>query len=352
MSKPAGQMIMDQLDALSRAAVDHQYTLQSEIWKAYGQAGYTKSVRDAAYHFSYLAESLAANHPSLFIDYIAWLKVLLAGLKFPAPVLTAMLNTSDQALQEILAPDLAAEACATVDAACAHLPLIPEALASFLEPGAPLFDLATRYLDALLHGNRHTASQLILDAVAGGVGVKDLYLYVFQPTQQEIGRLWQMNQISVAQEHLCTAATQMVMSRLYPYIFSAHPLGHRLLAASVGGELHELGVRMVADFLEMDGWDTYYLGASTPTDSILRAIAENKVEVVAISATLTLHISKVADLIERIRAASSFPPVKIMVGGYPFNIAGDLWQQVGAAGFAPNAGEAVSMAHHLLEVPA
>jgi methanogenic corrinoid protein MtbC1 len=27
-------------------------------------------------------------------------------------------------------------------------------------------------------------------------------------------------------------------------------------------------MRMVADFMEMEGWDTYYLGANTPTESV------------------------------------------------------------------------------------
>ena len=39
----------------------------------------------------------------------------------------------------------------------------------------------------------------------------------FEPVQHEIGRLWQINHISVAHEHYCTSVTQMIMSELYPY---------------------------------------------------------------------------------------------------------------------------------------
>ncbi|WP_425342659.1 B12-binding domain-containing protein [Methanolobus bombayensis] len=35
-----------------------------------------------------------------------------------------------------------------------------------------------------------------------------------------MGRLWQINYISVAQEHFCTAVTQKIMAKLYPYIIS------------------------------------------------------------------------------------------------------------------------------------
>ena len=90
-------------------------------------------------------------------------------------------------------------------------------------------------LRLLLRGNRQAASQLILTAVARGVTVKDIYLHVFQRTQYEIGRLWQINRISVAQEHFCTAATQLIMSQLYPHIFRTERVGRRLVATCVGG---------------------------------------------------------------------------------------------------------------------
>ena len=71
-----------------------------------------------------------------------------------------------------------------------------------------------------------------------------------------------MNLLSVAQEHYCTAATQLVMSQLYPRIFSTERRGRTLVAARVADDLHEIGLRMVADFFEMEGWDTFYVGAT------------------------------------------------------------------------------------------
>ncbi len=175
-------------------------------------------------------------------------------------------------------------------------------LPTYLESDAPLTDLAQDYLRLLLQGERRLASSLILDAVEAGARVKDIYVHVFQRTQREIGRLWQMNRLTVAQEHYCTAATQLIMSQLYPQVFAAERIGHRAVVACVGGELHELGARMVADFFEMEGWDAYYLGANTPADSVLRTLEEREAEVLAISATMTFHVSAVADLVAQVRA--------------------------------------------------
>ena len=343
------QSIIENQEILAKTSVDQQYALQASFWKTYNPTGYEKSIRDSGYHFLYLAESLAAANSVLFLDYVAWAKVLFAGLKFPANTMTTTLKCMGQALDKTLQPDLAVVAHSYINAALEHLSVMPSNVASYLSPDLPLFTLATNYFKALLAGDRHLGSELILDAVAHGIGVKEIYLYVFQPCQQEIGRLWQMNQVSIAQEHFCTIATQMVMSQLYPYIFNTKKINRRLVATSVSGELHEIGLRMVADFLEMEGWDTYYLGANMPPESILETIEEHKADVVAISATISYHISKVAELISQIRASSCCPAVKILAGGYPFNIDKDLWQKVGADGTAVNAQQAISVANHFVE---
>jgi methanogenic corrinoid protein MtbC1 len=204
-------------------------------------------------------------------------------------------------------------------------------------------------MGALMRTDRRSASHLILSAVSEGLSVKDVYLHVFQPVQREVGRLWQMNQISVAQEHYCTAATQMIMSQLYPRIFNGQRLDRKLVATCVSDELHELGVRMVADFFEMEGWDTYYLGANTPTPSIVQALDEHQADVLAVSATITFHVGQVRELVDHVRSSDVGHRVRILVGGYPFNVSPTLWQTVAADGYARDAQEAVVVANRWVE---
>jgi MerR family transcriptional regulator, light-induced transcriptional regulator len=217
-----------------------------------------------------------------------------------------------------------------------------------IDEAQPLGLLASQYLKALLRAERQPAHQLILEAVAAGTSVKDIYLHVFQRTQHEIGRLWQLNQITVAQEHYCTAATQLIMSQLYPHIFSTERNNRRLVTTCVSDELHEIGLRIVSDFFEMEGWDTFYLGANTPTRSIIQMIADHQPDLLAISATMTFHVQRVAELIAAVRSSEAGRKLKIMVGGYPFNIEPDLWRQVGADASAPDALAAVAIANQLV----
>ncbi len=208
-----------------------------------------------------------------------------------------------------------------------------------------LSDLTDRYTTLLLNSERQAANDLIMQAIDGGIPVKDIYLKVFQPALYEIGRLWQANKISVAQEHFCTAATQLIMSQLYPAIFNSNKTGKRLVATCVGGELHEIGVRMVADFFEMEGWDTYYIGANSPADSILQSLESMKADLLAISASMTFNVGTVKKLISAIKTTEVGAAVTIMVGGRPFNIATDLWKEVQADCYAPDPPTAITTAN-------
>ena len=334
--------------ALAEEAVALHYDDEPALAQRYGPAGRAKCVQDAAYHLAYLDEAVASGAPALFLAYLDWVRSLLQGLGVPEADLRGQLAVLRRLTFPRLEHEVAHAADAILDAALRAFEAPPRVPESFIDPAAPLGVLAERYLAALIGGERKRAAELVLAAVEAGTPVADVYLEVIQRSQREIGRLWQLSRISVGQEHFCTAASQAIIARLYPHIFAAERAGRRLVAACVGGELHELGARMVADFFEMAGWDTYYLGANVPAESVLEAIETQRADVVGISATMVAHVDAVRRLVQGIRDDARGKSARILVGGYPFNLAGSLWQAVGADGSAPDARAAVAAAEHLL----
>ena len=105
---------------------------------------------------------------------------------------------------------------------------------------------------------------------------------------------------------------------------------------------------MISDFFEMDGWDTFYVGASTPADAIVDLLLARRADLLAVSATMTGHVRTVVQLIAEVRQGLGAVPIRIMVGGYPFNVAPGLWKTVGADGFAPDANAAVRIGTDLV----
>jgi methanogenic corrinoid protein MtbC1 len=218
---------------------------------------------------------------------------------------------------------------------------------SHLDPRAPHWTVATAYLSALLRGSRAAALEVITSALASGVAIRDLYRHVFEPAQQEIGRLWQLNQISVAQEHYCTAATQHIMTRLYGDLFDGEKRDARAVAMCVGGELHEVGLRIITDLLELDGWQTFYLGASVPPVAAVQLCVEQKADVLLVSATLPPHITSVAEVIAAFRKRPELSRAKVIVGGRAFRSAPDTWRSIGADGYAANADDCLALIERL-----
>lgn len=333
---------------IAEAVATRQYAEHPELCERHGPIGWQRTLEDANYNLAFLAQAIALESPALFVDYLGWLKVVLLRRRVRLQDLLDHFAYLQDGLRQSLPTEAANIACAYVAEGARRLPDMPDDLPALVEGNAPVSLLAHQYLRALLRGERHVASRLVLDAVVQGTPVKEIYLGVFQPCQHEIGRLWQTNQISVAQEHYCTAATQLIISRLYPYVFSGDKGAGRLVATCIAAELHEIGVRMVADFFEMEGWDTFYLGANTPTNSVLETLIERRADVLGISATITYHVSEVERLIQAVRADPACRDVLVLVGGYPFNLVPDLWRRIGADGWAPDAQTAVERARELM----
>lgn len=333
---------------IAEKIVDSQYSQCPAFWKPYGSAGRRLSIRDAGYHLPFLNESVSAGNPNIFIEYVRWVKKLFRGLNFPDTVMIATLECTEAVLETYLSPDQMQVVSKYIRAGITEMANEPEIDNSFIMADSPLYNLSLEFHESLVRGDKKTASQLISRAVDNNVPIREIYLHVFQVSQYEVGRRWLRSEISVAQEHFCSAATQMIMSQLYPYIFSGDRSGKSMVAASIGGELHEIGIRMVSDFFEMDGWNTYYLGANSPTSSILDAVKRHKSSVLALSIAMPYHGRLLKQAIEEIRAHSMGSDLKILVGGNAVNRRNGDFEAFGADGFAADAGSAVTLANQLI----
>ncbi len=197
------------------------------------------------------------------------------------------------------------------------------------------------YLQTMLAGDRQLAHSLIIDAFHDGLSLRAIYLDVFQPALYEVGRLWERGAISVAQEHLATAITQGVLASIYAAVPVAPRKPQRAVVACLRGNYHEIGARMMADFLQSSGYDTLFLGANTPDDSLLELISQQRPEIIGLPSTMTSQVQGVQSTIMQIRGDfASFHPT-ILVGGMAFNAVDGLWKKVGADVWGRDAGEAL-----------
>jgi methanogenic corrinoid protein MtbC1 len=346
MSSPhqrIAESLADRRQELASRVAQKHLEQHPEFLERFGTVGRRRCLEDADFHLQYLSHAIRLATPALFTSYAQWARQMLETRH----IAWSDLQWNLELLREELARELGADDAALVreyiDAALAAGPASTE---SFLA-GTPREPLARTYLTALLRTERRTAGEIVSAAVRDGLSIRDLYLDVFQPVQREVGRLWQNNEISVAEEHYCTASTQWLMAQFYPRILATPRIGRTVVVACVGNELHEIGARMVADFFEMDGWDSVYIGANTPTKALIELVCRERPNLIALGVTMTYHLGTAAALIESLRSDSRCSDVKIIAGGYVFRQHHDLWRSLGVDGFAADAAEAVALGNDL-----
>jgi MerR family transcriptional regulator, light-induced transcriptional regulator len=151
---------------------------------------------------------------------------------------------------------------------------------------------------------------------------------VLQPAQYRLGELLQRNQITTAREHLATGVTASVMAELLAAAPSVPATRERVLVACVEGELHDLGARMVADLLELDGFVVRFLGASVPTDSLPMIVREEHARLLVLSLTMPERVGQLQQAIAAVRRLD-MAGLRVFAGGQARDWLPDLARRAG-----------------------
>jgi len=203
--------------------------------------------------------------------------------------------------------------------------------------------LRDRYLTALVAGARREAAEVgVEDALADELPAASVYLDIVQAAQYEVGRLWQARRLSVAQEHVATEISRSIVGQLQPHLPFQRSNGKRVIVACVEGELHDLGARMVADFLEMAGFEVAYLGANVPVENLVALVRERRPDLLALSATSGRCLAALRRAVAAVRAVGD-GRIPIAAGGQVFLRRPDLNRRLGIDIHARDAGGLIAV---------
>jgi methanogenic corrinoid protein MtbC1 len=188
-----------------------------------------------------------------------------------------------------------------------------------------------RFVHALAGRDRKAATRLALGLLEAGATVQELVQGLLGPAQVEVGRRWEANQSSVADEHAATAITDAVLGALAWRIEAAEDQGH-VVVTCAEGEWHSLPARMAAEVLRLHGWQVTFLGASTPADHLRRFVAEVGAVGVVISCSVPIFLGGAQRSVQAAQSAG----VPVLVGGRGLGPDGLRARRLGADGWAPD----------------
>ncbi len=301
-----------------------------------------KYLQDTKYTLGYLSSSLEFKELSIFTNYMDWFGSLAYHLSFNLKSMEMHFENTISVFNDMLDKQLKEEALHFYKLG------INRFISAFHLAHTKKIELDI-FLNHLINMNIDAAYEHIMILINQGATIKDIYLDLLQPTLIKVGDLWHQQIISVAKEHYITAAIQTMIGKLYGKLFENKAKAkYSVTAVCAGDELHEIGMRMVADFFEMSKFDSYYLGSNIPIKVVLNHLIEKPTDLLAVSATTPMHLVEVKQLIESVKKEPRTHQIKIIVGGKIFNETPDLWKKIGADGFADNAEHAVRLGLSLL----
>lgn len=275
---------------------------------------------DFRHHLRYLLSALATATPEIMVNYAHWLKEVLVSRKIPAQhLINAFSILENSLLLRLSEDDFKCAVNTIVDAGIQALSSNTASKSLYRLEEKGFTSHANAYAQSLVGGDRKQAEQIVQQILQQGVPLIDAEVGIIQTALYEIGRLWQLNRISVAQEHLATAISQNIMARAFANAEFAELTDNRVICACIEGNHHSLGVRMVADAYEVSGWDVSFLGADTPNNAILSQVDLDKPDVLALSISLPHQFLTLQQLIEQLDAEFAGKRPIVVAGGLALN---------------------------------
>lgn len=184
--------------------------------------------------------------------------------------------------------------------------------------GDTLIDLRHGWLDACRAYREQEAEQILAQAFAL-YSPEVVALEVLQKGVAAIGEGWYRGDVTVQQEHFCTA---LAMRRVEALILAC-PLPtrpERILAACPPDEEHSLALLLVTLLLRRKGWDVIYLGANVPQDRLDATVASTQPHLVILTAQRLPAAASLQRMARQVQAEG----VPVAFGGRVFSLQPDL----------------------------
>jgi len=206
--------------------------------------------------------------------------------------------------------------------------------------------------DAVIDGNIQEAQDGVKKALAENVPAETILNDALVPAMNEVGCLFEAQEYYVPEMLVSARAMQSGLDQLKPMLISDEKISEtgtapKAVFGTVKGDLHDIGKDLVVMMLEGAGFEVTNLGVDVPPEKFVEAVNDGA-NLIGLSAMLTTTMLNMKTTIDALNEAGVRDKVKVIVGGAPLTQA--FADQIGADGFAKDAGAAVRKAKELFSM--
>ena len=217
---------------------------------------------------------------------------------------------------------------------------------SYNETDTPLFH-------AVLKGNKRNILELTkntLDNTDYGVEKAERANKILNedliPAINKVGELFEQKKYFLPQLIASAETMELAMEVLEPLLAAGDGKKRgKVIIATVKGDIHDIGKNLVSLMLKNYGFDVIDMGKDVESEAIIEKAKETGAELIALSALMTTTMTRMKEVVDLKNAEGL--SVKIIIGGAVTTE--DYAKEIGADGYAKDAGEAVKVAISLTE---
>ncbi len=197
---------------------------------------------------------------------------------------------------------------------------------------------------AVEEGNRNAAAELTQSALDEGADPQTV-LDAMTAAMDVVGRRFQAGELYVPEMLIAARAMKAGTAILEPVLVAAGITPeHTAVVGTVEGDLHDIGKNLVGMMWKGAGFEVIDLGVNVTAAQFVAAASEHSAHLIGLSALLTTTMPNMRGIVEAVRAAGL--SARVVIGGAPTTP--EFAAQIGADGYAPDAGAAVDLARGLL----
>ncbi|MBI4789227.1 MAG: corrinoid protein [Chloroflexi bacterium] len=201
--------------------------------------------------------------------------------------------------------------------------------------------------NAVLEGDRPRVQQQVKQAIEANLDLALVLNEGMIAAMKEVGDKFSCGEYYVPEMLISARAMQDGLALVKPRLMESQiQSAGKVVAGTVKGDLHDIGKTLVCMMLEGAGFEINDLGTDVAPEKFVEVVATTQPNIVAMSALLTTTMPNMQATIRALEKAGLRDKVKVIVGGAP--VTEKFVQQIGADGYAPDAGRAVALAKSLV----
>jgi len=205
----------------------------------------------------------------------------------------------------------------------------------------------TTIMGVLIEGDEAALVERVNEALQEGADPREILDHALIAGMDIVGERMETGEMFIPEVLMAARAMNAALEIIKPLLTGAGArAAGKVVIGTVRGDLHDIGKNLVTMMLESAGLEVYNLGADVAPEQFVEALKSTGAGLLCLSALLTTTMPMIRQTIEAVVQSGIRDRVKIMVGGAPVTEA--FAREIGADGYAADAGSAVKMAKALL----